>query len=55
LIPEGKVIPDNSLVVGQPGKIIRVLDQEAAAKLTASAESYQRNWKKFAKGLEVKS
>jgi carbonic anhydrase/acetyltransferase-like protein (isoleucine patch superfamily) len=55
LIPEGKLIPDNSLVVGQPGKIIRVLDQEAAAKLTASAEGYQRNWKKFAKGLEVES
>ena len=55
LIPEGKVIPDNSLVVGQPGKIIRVLDEEAAAKLTVSAESYQRNWKKFAKAWVLKS
>jgi carbonic anhydrase/acetyltransferase-like protein (isoleucine patch superfamily) len=55
LIPEGKVIPDNSLVVGQPGKIIRVLDEEAVAKLTSSAEGYQRNWKKFAKELEVES
>ena len=55
LIPEGKVIPDNSLVVGQPGKIIRVLDEEAAAKLTVSAEGYQRNWKKFAKGWVLKS
>jgi carbonic anhydrase/acetyltransferase-like protein (isoleucine patch superfamily) len=54
LIPEGKVIPDNSLVVGQPGKIIRVLDDAAAAKLTAAAESYQRNWKHFAAGLEPK-
>jgi carbonic anhydrase/acetyltransferase-like protein (isoleucine patch superfamily) len=52
LIPEGKVIPDNSLVVGQPGKIIRVLDEEAVARLTASAEGYQRNWKRFASGLE---
>jgi carbonic anhydrase/acetyltransferase-like protein (isoleucine patch superfamily) len=42
-------------VVGQPGKVIRELHAEAAAKLTASAESYQRNWKKFAKGLEVQS
>ncbi len=50
-IPEGKTIPDNSLVVGQPGKIIRVLDEEAAAKLTLSAEGYQKNWKRFAKGL----
>jgi carbonic anhydrase/acetyltransferase-like protein (isoleucine patch superfamily) len=52
LIPEGKVIPDNSLVVGQPGRILRTLDDAAAAKLTASAESYQRNWKRFANGLE---
>jgi carbonic anhydrase/acetyltransferase-like protein (isoleucine patch superfamily) len=53
LIPEGKVIPDNSLVVGQPGKIIRVLGEEAVAKLRLSAESYQRNWKKFAAGLMI--
>jgi carbonic anhydrase/acetyltransferase-like protein (isoleucine patch superfamily) len=52
LIPEGKVIPDNSLVVGQPGKIIRVLDEVAVTKLTAAAEGYQRNWKRFARGLE---
>jgi carbonic anhydrase/acetyltransferase-like protein (isoleucine patch superfamily) len=51
LIPEGKVIPDNALVVGQPGKIIRTLNEEAVAKLTASAEGYQRNWKRFAAGL----
>ena len=55
LIPEGKVIPDNSLVVGQPGKVIRVLDDEAVAKLTASALGYQRNWKRFAAGLERRS
>jgi carbonic anhydrase/acetyltransferase-like protein (isoleucine patch superfamily) len=52
LIPEGKIIPDNSLVVGQPGKTIRTLDEAAAAKLTASAEGYQRNWKHFARKLE---
>jgi carbonic anhydrase/acetyltransferase-like protein (isoleucine patch superfamily) len=55
LIPEGKEIPDNSLVVGQPGRVLRSLDDAAAAKLTASAEGYQRNWKKFAEGLEVES
>jgi carbonic anhydrase/acetyltransferase-like protein (isoleucine patch superfamily) len=53
LIPEGKEIPDNSLVVGAPGKVIRVLDHEAAAKLTGAAESYIRNWKRFAAGLRV--
>jgi hypothetical protein len=29
------------------------LDDQAAAKLTLSAESYQRNWKRFAVGLKV--
>jgi carbonic anhydrase/acetyltransferase-like protein (isoleucine patch superfamily) len=53
LIPEGKVIPDNSLVLGQPGKVVRVLDEEAVAKLTASAQSYQKNWKRFASGLTL--
>ena len=51
LIAEGKEIPDNSLVVGAPGKIIRQLDEAAAAGLTRSAEGYVRNWKRYAAGL----
>lgn len=51
LIAEGKVISDNSLVMGSPGKIIRLIDDEGAAKLRNSAESYVRNWKRFAGGL----
>jgi carbonic anhydrase/acetyltransferase-like protein (isoleucine patch superfamily) len=51
LIPEGKVIPDNSLVVGAPGKIIRTLDDDAAQRLTRSAEGYVRNWKRYAAGM----
>ena len=53
-IPEGKVIPDNSLVMGAPGKVVRQLDDAAAARLTESAESYVRNWQRFAAGLEEK-
>lgn len=51
LIAEGKEIPDNSLVVGMPGRIIRVLDEDAAARNTRSAEGYVRNWRRFAAGL----
>ncbi|MEP3277814.1 MAG: gamma carbonic anhydrase family protein [Stappiaceae bacterium] len=47
LIPEGKAIPDNSLVVGMPGKIVRQLDDDAIAGLTASASGYVQNWKRF--------
>ena len=53
LIPEGKVIPDNSLVVGAPGRVIRELGPEQAAFLTASAEHYVANWKRYARELIV--
>ena len=48
LIPEGKEIPDNSLVVGAPGRVVRQLGAEAEARLLATAEVYQRNWRRFA-------
>jgi carbonic anhydrase/acetyltransferase-like protein (isoleucine patch superfamily) len=51
LIPEGKIIPDGSLVMGMPGKIIRVLNDEAIAGLRKAAEGYVRNWRRFSTGL----
>ena len=51
LITEGKEIPDGSLVVGAPGKVIRELDAEAIRRLTASADGYVRNARRFAAGL----
>jgi carbonic anhydrase/acetyltransferase-like protein (isoleucine patch superfamily) len=51
LITEGKVIPDNSLVMGQPGKVVGELNEETRDKLPKSAESYVRNWQRYAKGL----
>lgn len=51
LITEGKEIPDNSLVMGQPGKVAGELNEEAIARLGRSAEGYVRNWRRFAKGL----
>jgi carbonic anhydrase/acetyltransferase-like protein (isoleucine patch superfamily) len=53
LIAEGKVIPDNSLVVGAPGRVVRELDAVAILKLTNAAESYVRNWQRYAKGLKT--
>jgi len=52
LIPERKVIPDNSLVMGSPGRVVRELDAEATARLSAAAVSYVRNWQRYAKGLQ---
>lgn len=51
LITEGKVIPDGSLVMGAPGKVVRELDQTARARLLASAVSYQANARRFRAGL----
>ncbi len=51
LITEGKEIPDGSLVMGAPGKIMRVLDETAQARLLASAEGYQANMRRFRAGL----
>ena len=40
LIPEGKVIPDGSLVMGTPGKVIRMLSDEERAGLLRTAQGY---------------
>jgi carbonic anhydrase/acetyltransferase-like protein (isoleucine patch superfamily) len=52
LITEGKEFPDDSLIVGSPAKAIRVLDETAKQRISLSAESYVRNWKRFAKGMQ---
>jgi carbonic anhydrase/acetyltransferase-like protein (isoleucine patch superfamily) len=51
LITEGKEIPDGALVMGAPGKVVRMLDDAARARLIKSAEGYQANARRFAKGL----
>jgi carbonic anhydrase/acetyltransferase-like protein (isoleucine patch superfamily) len=53
LITEGKEIPDGSLVMGAPGKVVRQLDMAALARLIRSAESYQANARRHAKGLRL--
>lgn len=52
LIPEGKEIPDNSLVMGAPGKVVREISAQQAAIIRASAQVYVDNWKRFKSGLK---
>ncbi|MGC1505752.1 MAG: gamma carbonic anhydrase family protein [Sulfitobacter sp.] len=52
LITENKVIPDGSLVMGVPGKVVRELDAAAIAGLTASAQHYTKNAARFRQGLK---
>lgn len=51
LITEGKEIPDYSLVVGAPAKIIRTLDTSAEERLLKSARHYRAAAQRMAKGL----
>ena len=52
LIPEGREIPDNSLVMGAPGKVVREVSEGQIQMLTGSALHYVENWKRYAKGLK---
>jgi carbonic anhydrase/acetyltransferase-like protein (isoleucine patch superfamily) len=52
LVTEGKEFPDGALIVGSPAKVVRMLDEEAIARIKKSAEGYARNWKRFAAGLK---
>ena len=51
LVTEGKEIPDGSLVMGAPGRVVQELDEKAIAMLRASALNYQRNAARFRAGL----
>ena len=51
LITEGKIIPDNSLVVGAPGKVVRSLIEAEIEGLRDSAVGYQNNMRRYANGL----
>jgi carbonic anhydrase/acetyltransferase-like protein (isoleucine patch superfamily) len=51
VVTEGKEFPDNSLIIGSPAKVVRTLDDAAAARLKQSAEHYVDNARRFAKGL----
>jgi len=52
LIAEGKDIPDNSMVLGSPGKIVRTLSDDQAAGLMLSAAHYVENWQRYTRELK---
>ncbi|WP_439103020.1 gamma carbonic anhydrase family protein [Celeribacter marinus] len=51
LITEGKEIPDGSLVMGVPGKVVRALSAEQIQALKTSALHYQSRAREFREGL----
>jgi carbonic anhydrase/acetyltransferase-like protein (isoleucine patch superfamily) len=54
LVTESKEIPDGSLVVGAPAKVLRPLKPEEIEMLRASAAHYVDNWKRYARGLQAR-
>ena len=44
---EGKVIPDRSLVLGTPGRVVRPISDAEALVLEASAAHYVQNGKRY--------
>jgi carbonic anhydrase/acetyltransferase-like protein (isoleucine patch superfamily) len=51
LVTEGKDIPDNSMVVGQPAKVIRSIDEALAAELRRAADVYKKRQRQYREGL----
>ncbi len=47
LITENKEIPDNSMVIGSPGKVIKTLNENQIAMLRLNAEVYVKNAERF--------
>jgi carbonic anhydrase/acetyltransferase-like protein (isoleucine patch superfamily) len=53
LVGEGTEIPDNSMVLGMPGKIVRELGEENEQMMIASAAHYVENWQRYKRDLKV--
>ena len=51
LVPEGKVIPPGSLVLGTPGRDVRALDGEARPSLERSASGYVDKSRRYLRAL----
>ena len=51
LITEGKEIPDGSLVVGSPGKVVRQLREHEIKFILEAADQYSRDFKWYRKEM----
>ena len=52
LISEGKEIPDGSMVLGAPGRVVKQLSEPQFAMLKMSAQVYVKNYQRFRDGLK---
>lgn len=52
LVPEGMEVPDNSLVLGSPAKVVKEVSEGHRAMLTMGAMHYVEHGKHFARDLK---
>ena len=52
LVREGQQVPDNSVVMGSPGKVVKDLDDDAIARIRLGTAHYVHNAKRFRDGLK---
>ena len=52
VVTEGKVFPDNSLIVGAPARAVRPVDDKILQLIAESADFYVNNWQRYRKGLK---
>jgi carbonic anhydrase/acetyltransferase-like protein (isoleucine patch superfamily) len=51
LIAEGKEIPDNSLVMGAPGKVVKEVSEVQLQVIRMSAHHYVENWQRHVRQI----
>lgn len=51
LVTENMVIPDGSLVLGSPAKVVKTLSEEQQQQIKAGALHYVNNGKRYNQGL----
>jgi carbonic anhydrase/acetyltransferase-like protein (isoleucine patch superfamily) len=51
LVAEGKIIPDNSLVMGSPGKVVRTLTEDEIARMHTNTARYAERAANYAEKL----
>ena len=55
LVTEGKVFPDDSLLLGSPARVARPVTEAERAMLANSALHYVGNWKRYVAGLTAQA
>jgi carbonic anhydrase/acetyltransferase-like protein (isoleucine patch superfamily) len=52
LIAENKEIPDGSLVIGAPGKVVRKLSDEAIRRINSASDHYVQKFRRYRKAFK---